>query len=63
MLLPASVDTGWFHDLVLPYAEVQFVRGRVRFIGWEGTPIGSPKAPSILAVYRRVDDLVTEAAA
>ena len=52
MLLPASVDTGWFHDLVLPFADVQFLRGRVRFIGWEGTPIGSPKSPSILAIYR-----------
>jgi site-specific DNA-methyltransferase (adenine-specific) len=57
MLLPASVDTGWFHDLVLPFADVQFVRGRVRFIGWEGTPIGSPKAPSILAVYRRAEEV------
>jgi phage N-6-adenine-methyltransferase len=51
MLLPASIDTAWFHDEVLPFAQVQFVRGRVRFIGWEGTPIGSPKAPSLLAVY------------
>jgi phage N-6-adenine-methyltransferase len=54
MLLPASIDTAWFHELVLPHAELQFIRGRVRFIGWEGTPISSPKAPSILAVYRSV---------
>jgi phage N-6-adenine-methyltransferase len=52
MLLPATVDTGWFHDLVLPHAEVRFVRGRIRFLGWQGTPIGSPKSPSILAIYR-----------
>lgn len=52
ILLPAAIDTGWFHDLVLPHAELDFVRGRVRFIGWEGTPIGAPKAPSIVAVYR-----------
>jgi phage N-6-adenine-methyltransferase len=53
MLLPASVDTRWFHEAVLPYAELRFIRGRVRFVGWEGTPIPSPKAPSIVAIYRR----------
>jgi phage N-6-adenine-methyltransferase len=52
-LLPASVDTGWFHDAVLPYAELRFIRGRVRFLGWEGTPIPSPKAPSLVAIYRK----------
>lgn len=51
-LLPASTDTAWFHDLVLPYAEVRFVRGRVRFYGWEGTPIGSPRTGSIIVIYR-----------
>lgn len=53
MLLPASVDTRWFHDVVLPHAELHFIRGRVRFLGWEGTPIPAPKAPSIVAVFRR----------
>jgi hypothetical protein len=51
MLLPAAVDTGWFHDYVLPYADVVFVQGRLKFIGWMGTPIGSPKAGNILALY------------
>ena len=51
MLLPAAVDTAWFHDLVLPNADVEFVRGRLRFHGWAGTPIGSPTAGSILAFF------------
>lgn len=51
MLLPAAVDTHWFHDLVLPFADVEFIRGRLRFHGWEGTPIGSPTAGNILAIY------------
>jgi phage N-6-adenine-methyltransferase len=51
-LLPASTCTAWFHDLVLPLAEVRFLRGRVRFIGWAGTPIDRPKSPSIVAIYR-----------
>jgi phage N-6-adenine-methyltransferase len=54
-LLPASIDTRWFHEAVLPHASLRFVRGRVRFLGWEGTPIPSPKAPSLVAVYRAHD--------
>lgn len=51
-LLPGATDTCWFHELVLPYAEVRFIRGRIRFYGWMGTPIGGPRWPSILAIYR-----------
>ncbi len=51
-LLPAATDTRWFHDLVLGKAEVRFRRGRIKFIGWMGTPIGSPKAGSVFAIYR-----------
>lgn len=54
MLLPAATDTNWFHDLVLPYADVVFMKGRVKFIGWQGTPIGSPKAGTILAIFPKV---------
>lgn len=51
MLLPAAVDTGWFHDLVLPNADIRFLRGRLRFIGWKGTPIGSPTAGNVLGYF------------
>lgn len=51
MLLPCSTDTTWFHDLVLPHADVTFMRGRVRFLGWKGTPIGSPKSGTMIAVF------------
>lgn len=54
MLLPAATDTGWFHDLVLPHADIRFIRGRIRFLGWKGTPIGMPKAGNILAVYPKL---------
>lgn len=52
-LLPASTDTRWFHRLVKERAEIRFIQGRVRFFGWQRTPITSPKAPSIFAIYRR----------
>lgn len=31
-LLPASCDLSWWHDDVLGYAEVRYIRGRVRFL-------------------------------
>jgi phage N-6-adenine-methyltransferase len=52
-LIPAATDTRWFHNHVLGVAtEVRFIKGRIKFIGWMGTPIGSPKTGSVLAVYR-----------
>ena len=33
MLLPARTDTRWFHELVLPHADVEFVKGRLKFGG------------------------------
>lgn len=32
LLLPARTGSGWFHDYCLPYAHVEFLRGRVAFI-------------------------------
>lgn len=46
-LLPARTDTAWFHNYVLPYAQITFLRGRVKFVG--GTS-GAP-FPSIIAAY------------
>lgn len=50
LLLPAATDTGWYHDLVIPHADVVPVRGRVRFLGWRGVPVGSPKGGSVIAI-------------
>ena len=51
-LLPVRTDTRWFHSFVKDRAEVRFIKGRVKFIGWQGTPIPSPKNPSMFAIYR-----------
>lgn len=53
-LIPASTDTRWFHYFVKDQAEIRFIEGRIRFYGWNGTPIGSPKQPNLLAIYRAV---------
>lgn len=33
MLLPARTDTRWWHDFVIPYGRVEFIRGRLKFGG------------------------------
>lgn len=52
-LVPVASDTRWFHDQVKDAGEVRFIRGRIRFLGWMGTPLGSPKTPSMFVIYRR----------
>lgn len=48
MLLPARTDTKWFHDWVLPYGEIRYVRGRLKFGGCNN----SAPFPSMVVVFR-----------
>ena len=32
LLIPCRTNTNWWHDFVMPFAEIRFLRGRVRFI-------------------------------
>jgi site-specific DNA-methyltransferase (adenine-specific) len=50
-LLPAKTDTGWWHDFVAPFGEVELVRGRVCFNGVDG-PAGSAPFASCVVVFR-----------
>jgi len=50
-LIPARTDTHWFHDYVLPYAEIRFVRGRQRFPRPGDLKTKSATFPSLIAVY------------
>lgn len=52
-LLPVRTDTRWFHQLVWGKAELRFIKGRIKWLGWQGTPIPNPKDPSMFAIYRR----------
>jgi len=47
MLLRGDTSTKWFHDLVLPNAEIRFIRGRVKFKNHKPAPF-----PSIIAIFR-----------
>lgn len=47
-LLPARPDTALFHDLIRPWGEVEFLRGRLRFVG----AAASAPFPSMLVTFR-----------
>lgn len=46
-LLPARTDTAWWHDYVLPYAEITFIRGRLKFVGAEN----NAPFPSVITAF------------
>ena len=46
-LLPARTDTAWWHDYVLPYAEITFIRGRLKFVGAEN----NAPFPSVIVTF------------
>lgn len=46
MLIPARTDTKYFHDLIVPYCEVRFVRGRLKF-----SEKGTAPFPSMVVIY------------
>ena len=47
MLLPARTDTIWFHEWVLPYADIYFIKGRLKF----GNSKNSAPFPSMIVVF------------
>jgi phage N-6-adenine-methyltransferase len=47
-LLPNRTDTRWWHEWILPYAEIRFIRGRLKFNGVRN----SAPFPSVIAVFR-----------
>jgi len=46
-LIPARTDTAWWHNYVLPFGRIEFLRGRVKF---EGAQQGAP-FPSAIVVF------------
>ena len=51
MLLHARTDTKWFHEYVLPNAEIRFVRGRLKFDDGNGIKNSAP-FPSVVCIFR-----------
>lgn len=59
LLVLLSADQAWWHDLVWdadrgrfrPGVEVEFPRGRVRFLRPDGRPAGQPTFPSVIVTF------------
>ena len=46
-LLPARTDTAWWHDYVIPYGKIEFLRGRLKFGGHKN----SAPFPSAIVIF------------
>jgi phage N-6-adenine-methyltransferase len=53
-LLPARTDTHWWHEYVLPHAEIRYIRGRLQF---HGSGDSAPFA-SVIVIFRPLSPLV-----
>lgn len=49
LLLPAHTSTEWFHDYALPFAELFWIRGKVKFGGQSDRAL----MPSVAVVFRK----------
>jgi site-specific DNA-methyltransferase (adenine-specific) len=56
MLLPARTDTRWFHDYIYGYAEIRFIRGRLKFGGAQN----SAPFPSMIVIFDRQIERIAE---
>ena len=49
----ANTETAWFHEFIYPFAELRFIKGRIRFIDENGNKQNSAMRPSMIAILRR----------
>jgi phage N-6-adenine-methyltransferase len=52
MLIPARTDVRWFHDIVLPHAEIRFIRGRLSYTRPGKTGRCNAPFASMVAIFR-----------
>jgi len=52
-LLPVRTDTRWFHNFIYHKAEIEFIKGRLNFVGGKhGAPF-----PSMVVVWEKTDNI------
>lgn len=56
LLIPARTDTAYFHDYIYRKAEIRFVRGRLRFEDEDGKRYDAAPFPSMVVIYRGVNE-------
>jgi site-specific DNA-methyltransferase (adenine-specific) len=57
MLIPSSTSTVLFHEIIIPFAHVRFLKGRVAFQGYnskgEFTKTGKGKHDSMIVIFNK----------
>lgn len=48
MLIPARTDTKWFHEYIYRYAEIRFIKGRLKF----SNSTNSAPFPSMIVIFK-----------
>jgi len=48
LLIPSYTDTSYFHKYIYPHAEIRFIRGRLKFKGYNR----KASFPSMLCIFR-----------
>lgn len=55
LLIPSATGTKVFHELILPYAEIRFIKGRISFLGYNTkgiyTAINKGKHDSMIVIF------------
>jgi site-specific DNA-methyltransferase (adenine-specific) len=54
LLIPSRTDTKYFHDYIYNFAELRFVKGRLKF----GDNKNSAPFPSMIAIFKRPTKLI-----
>lgn len=60
LLIPSRTDTRYFHDYILPYAEIRFIKGRLTFVDLDSekyklgrfNEMTPAPFPSLLAIFK-----------
>jgi hypothetical protein len=54
LLIPAHTDTPYFHEYIRPFAKLDFIRGRLKFVDLTGVSKKGISAtfPSIVCIYK-----------
>jgi DNA N-6-adenine-methyltransferase (Dam) len=58
MLLPSWL-ANWFHDFVLPYAHIDYVKGRLKFTGADGQKF-TAYFDSVVVIFPKERAIVTQ---
>jgi len=54
LLIPPRTDTKYFHEYILPFTEIRFIKGRLKFTSLDDKSKKSSPSPfpSILCIYK-----------